>query len=60
MIVFSLFSLCVGTIDAFDEASGTHRVLYEDNEWEFVNMAIEPVAFGSTEDFVVAPAKKKK
>lgn len=31
-----------GEIDAFDPVSGNHRVLYEDDEWEFVNLAIEP------------------
>lgn len=44
-----------GVIDAFDEASQCHRVLYEDNEWEFVNLAIEPAAFGSAGDFVLPP-----
>lgn len=42
-----------GVIDAFDEASLCHRVLYEDNEWEFVNLAIEPAAFGSAAEFVL-------
>lgn len=54
-----------GTIDAFDEVSQCHRVLYEDNEWEFVNLAIEPVMFGSENDFVLPSSqqgrgKKKK
>jgi len=28
-------------------------VLYEDGEWEFVNLAIEPAGFGSKEAFVL-------
>ena len=32
-----------GTIDAYDAASARHRVLYEDNEWEFLNLSAEPV-----------------
>ncbi len=37
-----------GEVNAFDEASGSHRVLYEDDEWEFISLAIEP--------FVIYPA----
>lgn len=35
-----------GIIIAFDEVSKCHQIEYE-NEWEFVNLAIEPVAFQS-------------
>jgi hypothetical protein len=54
-----------GAIDAYDAASQCHRVLYEDNEWEFVNLAIEPAAFGSANEFVLpqqasAGNKRKK
>lgn len=31
-----------GAVNAFDEASGWHRVLYEDGEWEFVSLLTEP------------------
>ena len=31
-----------GEINAYDPVSKNHRVLYEDDEWEFVNLAIEP------------------
>jgi hypothetical protein len=31
-----------GVVNAFDEASGSHRVLYDDEEWEFVNLTAEP------------------
>jgi hypothetical protein len=50
-----------GTINAFDQVSGCHRVLYADGEWEFVNLAIEPTAFAREEGFsLLAPAGKKK
>ena len=31
-----------GCINAFDEVSECHRVLYEDQQWEFLNLAVEP------------------
>jgi hypothetical protein len=34
-----------GRIDAYDDTSRCHRVFYEDEEWEFVNLALEPVVF---------------
>ena len=50
-----------GCIDAYDEASQCHRVMYQDQEWEFVNLAIEPIAFGSAEDFVLpTPTRRRK
>ncbi len=30
-----------GIVNAFDEISGSHRVLYQDNEWEFVQLQQE-------------------
>ena len=32
-----------GKLDAYDAASGKHRVFYEDEEWEFISLASEPV-----------------
>ena len=34
-----------GTINAFDAASGRHRVLYDDNEWEFACLGHEIAVF---------------
>jgi hypothetical protein len=34
-----------GVVNAFDHVSGCHRVLYEDDEWEFLNLAVEPVLY---------------
>jgi hypothetical protein len=34
-----------GVINAYDEASKRHRVLYEDNEWEFIAVDVEPLLF---------------
>lgn len=34
-----------GHIDAYDAPSNTHRVLYEDNEWEFLMLGLEPYLF---------------
>lgn len=53
-----------GVINAFDPVSGNHRVLYEDDEWEFVNLAIEPflvypkVELSMLEDEPVTPSAK--
>jgi hypothetical protein len=33
------------TVDAFDQASGCHRVLYASGVTEFVNLSIQPIAF---------------
>ena len=30
-----------GSIDAFDQASGRHRVQYDDNQWEFLRLSDE-------------------
>lgn len=52
-----------GTVDAYDDVSMCHRVLYEDGEWEFVNLTIEPACFGTTAELslpVQEPTKKKK
>lgn len=49
-----------GSIDAYDETSKCHRVMYEDNEWEFVNLTVEPACFGSTEEFVLPAASRRK
>ena len=32
-----------GTVNAYDTASGKHRVLYDDGEWEFIDIGVEPV-----------------
>ena len=42
-----------GTIDAFDEVSLCHRVLYQDGDWEFVNLTVEPACFGSLLDVCI-------
>mgnify|MGYP003386739898 CR=1 FL=1 len=34
-----------GVIDAYDANSNTHRILYEDNEWEFVQLKQEIVLY---------------
>lgn len=31
----------VGTVDAFDEVTGRHRIIYEDGEWTFYNLGHE-------------------
>lgn len=52
--------LSLGVIDAYDEASRCHRVMYEDEEWEFVNLAIEPVGFGSEQGFSLPTVGKRR
>ncbi|KAJ1425445.1 hypothetical protein B484DRAFT_480317 [Ochromonadaceae sp. CCMP2298] len=47
-----------GRVDAFDATSRCHRVLYEDGEWEFVNLAAEPAAF-SLRGELQLPKRKK-
>jgi hypothetical protein len=39
--VWWLDDYCVyyGTVDAFDEISSSHRVLYQDEEWEFLDLS---------------------
>jgi hypothetical protein len=32
-----------GTVNAYDNLSGKHRVLYDDGEWEFLDLCSEPV-----------------
>ena len=34
-----------GVVDAFDGPTGRHRVLYDDGEWEFISLSVEPVGF---------------
>ena len=38
-----------GLINAFDELTQKYRILYEDNEWEFISLNIEPVLFLSSD-----------
>lgn len=49
-----------GTIDAYDEVSKCHRVYYEDDEWEFVNLTIEPACFGSLEEFALPGVEQQR
>lgn len=35
-----------GSLNAMDEISRCHCVLYDDQEWEFINLSVEPVLFG--------------
>lgn len=49
-----------GVIDVYDQASQCHRVLYDDNEWEFVNLAIEPCAFGGGDAINPGCSTRKK
>mmetsp|Transcript_3685 Transcript_3685/g.3836 ORF Transcript_3685/g.3836 Transcript_3685/m.3836 type:complete len:206 (-) Transcript_3685:116-733(-) len=32
-----------GIVNAYDKLSGKHRVLYDDGEWEFIDLCAEPV-----------------
>lgn len=32
-----------GIIKAFDETSRRHCILYEDDEWEYINISVEPI-----------------
>jgi hypothetical protein len=38
-----------GEIGEYDEASGCHRIVYEDNEWEFVHLPSEAILFEEDE-----------
>lgn len=40
-----------GTINNYDNLSDTHRILYIDNEWEFLRLSIEPIMFASSDTF---------
>jgi hypothetical protein len=31
-----------GVVNAFDDASQRHRILYKDGEWEFIALGVEP------------------
>jgi hypothetical protein len=35
-----------GLVDEFDSASYCHRVFYNDGEWEFINLQVEPFFMG--------------
>lgn len=39
-----------GTLTAMDEVSRCHCVLYDDQEWEFINLSVEPVLFSKNID----------
>lgn len=48
-----------GIIDAFDSFSCIHRVCYDDDEWEFVDLSAEPYIVGIPDNFdVVVPDRK--
>jgi hypothetical protein len=32
-----------GTLRAYDHLSARHCILYDDNQWEFINLGVEPV-----------------
>ena len=48
-----------GVVKAFDEQSGTHKVLYEDDEWEFVHLGQEVCDFKKLKG-IKGKAKKAK
>ena len=43
-----------GSVNAFDSVSGKHRVLYDDDEWEFIDLGVEPVLTDMMPAFVTA------
>ena len=42
-----------GSVNAYDSVSGKHRVLYDDDEWEFIDLGVEPVLTEVTPPFVM-------
>ena len=38
-----------GKVDAFDEETGRHRIMYEDDEWTFYNLGHEVVLFNKVQ-----------
>jgi len=40
-----------GVINAFDKNSQCHRILYDDLEWEFINLGAEPLYIKRSENF---------
>ena len=45
-----------GELVAYDAGSGRHCVSYEDGEWEFLNLGIEPVLLSNARSTLDGPA----
>lgn len=37
-----------GYIDAIDPVTGRYRIQYEDGEWEFISLSVEPVLISNS------------
>lgn len=43
-----------GVVNAYDLSSGKHRVLYDDGQWEFIDLKDQPALFTSYGDYFIS------